>query len=178
MQIQVDLTLEQQKITGQQEHFSDYEDNVNYDFSKHPKAITFKAFHLSYIVSLDEPFHINSTASAQKLAQIVTNQLRSPSLKIERNFVLQLLLQTTNELIIKKFLDSGGLLVIFDWLQHYVKGRIETGQRMTLLEEEIVNKILAVLGKSPLTVDMLKAVKVGKLVNQIRLHSNSQRELK
>jgi hypothetical protein len=48
-----------------------------------------------------------------------------------------------------------------------VTKRIEPKHRLSRLEEQTLFMILLVLDKSPLNVELLKAVRVGKLVNTI-----------
>lgn len=54
-----------------------------------------------------------------------------------------------------------------DWLEFYVTKRIEPKHRISRLEEQTIFMVLLVLEKAPLSVDLLKAVRVGKLVNTI-----------
>lgn len=54
-----------------------------------------------------------------------------------------------------------------DWLEFFTTKRIELKTRFSRLEEQTLFMVLLVLDKSPLSVDLLKAVRVGKLVNTI-----------
>lgn len=92
--------------------------------------------------------------------------------------MLQILIQTKNQTILKGFVRSGGLQAIHYWLEVIVDQRYEMEKAPSLLELQILQRILIVLSKLDLTVDILKEIKVGKLVNSVRLHPNADKQIR
>ena len=78
----------------------------------------------------------------------------------------------------KGFIRSGGLQAIYQWLEFLVDQRYEVEKVPSLLEQQILQRIMIVLSKLELTIEILKEIKVGKLVNSVRLHPNADRHIK
>ena len=77
----------------------------------------------------------------------------------------------------KGFVRSGGLQAIYQWLEFLVDHRYEAEKSPSLLELQILQRILIVLSKLDLSIEILKEIKVGKLVNSVRLHPNADTQI-
>ena len=76
------------------------------------------------------------------------------------------------------FLKNYGLQALYDWLHMLVAEKLVKGKSLIPIERQLLAKALAVLGRASITLEMLRQIKVGKLVNLIRAQVLCPKEIR
>ncbi|KAH7425950.1 hypothetical protein KP509_11G079200 [Ceratopteris richardii] len=113
----------------------------------------------------------------QVMLQEQSDNSRRPVETMSRRTLLsKIIAATEKEVCLAHFVQLGGLRILNDWLQEAHKGKLGDGNskdRDRALEELLLTLLLA-LGKLPVDLDALRNCIVGKSVNKLRTHKNSE----
>lgn len=130
----------------------------------------------------DKEGSLFSSASVEQLVHLM-RQDREVNIKKERDLVLHrtvlvgVVITTDNRDCLSHFVQLGGLSILDDWLQDPQKGKSgDSGSPKEAQKayEDFLFVLLEALGKLPVDLEALKTCNVGKSVNHLRTHKNSE----
>jgi len=127
-----------------------------------------------------QTLYLGNPAAAVRLVEII--KLKEVPEWKEKLQVLKLLLATENEAVLWKFVSSGGIKVLHQWLGQSIQILDEPqkteNEQEKLIQKECLGKMLSTMHKLPMNVELLKKSKVGKQVNRVKKHEGCERSLR